>query len=155
MQRMSQGIATDVEFVLCYIFGGCVYKWLHNGERTVALNMQQVAMVADSAFVAMTDDAIAVSIGNGAADRSAAALAADPPSPPMTMGMDIDASKYYELMAMSVMEPVAGEDPISLEARESMRDALLEWSRLLDRTGFNVRFTESGIVIDSNTTLAE
>ena len=123
--------------------------------KPVALNMQQVSMVADSAFVAMTDDAIAISIGEGAENRSGAALVDDPPSPPLTMGMDLDASRYYELIAMSMMEPTTGDDPMSLESREAMRDAMLEWSRLLDRTGFDIRFTDRGMVVISKTTLAD
>jgi len=123
--------------------------------KPVALNVQQVSMVTDSAYAAMTGDALAVSIGENADDRAAGALRADSVSPPVTMAVSMNASLYYELLAQSIMEPTDSGEELSLETREALRDSFLETSKLYDRMSFGLRFTERGIEVNSQTTLAD
>ena len=103
----------------------------------------------------MSDDALAVAIGENAGDRAADALDAAAVSPPMTMAVSMNASLYYELLAQSIMEPTDSGEELSLETREALRDSFLKTSELYDRMSFGIRFTERGLEVDSHTTLAE
>ena len=109
-------------------------------------------MVADAAYAAMSDSAIAVAVGEGAAERASGALSAESVEPPLSMGFNMNASLYYQLMAQNAMDSSDDELP---EAREAMREAMLASSEIYDRMSFGLRFTEQGVVIESRATLAD
>ena len=73
----------------------------------------------------------------------------------MTMAVSMNASLYYELLAQGIMEPTDGGEELSLETREALRDSFLATSELYDRMNFGVRFTDRGIEVSSDTTLAD
>ncbi len=121
--------------------------------KPVPLDMAQLNAVTDGAFAALNDEAIVVAVGNGAEARAAAALESDSVAPPLSMAVTMNASIYYELMARNIME--SSDDELSYEAREALRDGFLQISELFDRMTFDIRFTDKGIEIESNTTLKD
>jgi hypothetical protein len=121
--------------------------------KPVPLDMAQLNMVTDSAYAALSDQALVISVGEDAETRAAAALEADLLEPPLSMGVTMNASVYYALMAESMMD--SDGDELSYEARAALRDSLLQISELFDRMTFDVRFTDKGLEIESNTTLKD
>ena len=123
--------------------------------KPVALDVQQVQMMGYTAYAAMTNDAIAVSVGEGASDRAAESLTAESSQPPLSMGVAMNASLYYEFMASGLTDAGSGGDDGSPAARAAMREAMLASSELYDRITFGMRFTDKGIVLESRATLVD
>ena len=127
----------------------------------IALNLPELNELSDNIYAAMLTDAVAVSIGEGAESRVTEVLNAEPTEPPPFISVTMDAGTYYELIAESMvrdMESMQGEDgvsPMSPEAREAVRDAMIAVGDIYDRFAIDVMFTENGVEIRSKVTLAD
>jgi hypothetical protein len=118
------------------------------------LDMPQAQMLGGDVFVAMTDDALALSVGDGAETELARMLTADATDNGTFLSFSMDAARYYTFIgeAMALSEP-DDENELSPEFQAAMQDMMLAIADIYDRMLVDVRFTEKGIVIDSSVTL--
>lgn len=123
-----------------------------NGEA-VALDLPQIRDMGVTVYAAMSEDGIAISIGDDAEDRVTEVLNADVVEPTPVFGMAMDAGRYYELIAQSMMEDP--NDELSVESREALRDVMLAVGDIYDRISFDLRFTENGIEVGTVVTIAQ
>lgn len=120
------------------------------------LDMPQTQMLGGDVFVAMTDDALALSVGDGAETELARMLTADATDNGTFLSFSMDAARYYTFIgeAMALSEP-DDENAMSPEFQAAMQDMMLVIADIYDRMFVDVRFTEKGIVIDSSVTLRD
>ncbi len=120
------------------------------------LDMPQAQMLGGDVFVAMTDDALALSVGDGAETELARMLTADATDNGTFLSFSMDAARYYTFIgeAMALSEP-DDENAMPPEFQAAMQDMMLAIADIYDRMFLDVRFTEKGIVIDSSVTLRD
>ncbi len=125
--------------------------------RARQLNLPQLAELAQEAFAALSDSALAVAVGAGAERAAEAMLAAKPGASKPFASFSMDARRYYDLMGEAVMQakPDEGEEPLPEEIRAAIRDIMLSSSGLYERMAIDVHFTERGIEISSRMALAD
>ena len=121
------------------------------------LNLPQLAELAQDAFAALSDSALAVAIGNGAAEAAEALLTAEPDASRPFASFSMDAKRYYELMGNAVMhaDSEKDEEPMPEELRTAIRDIMVSSGELYERMVVDVHFTERGIEIGSKMALAD
>lgn len=121
------------------------------------LNLPQLAEIAQEAFAALSESAMAVAIGAGAEQVVEAMLIAEPPAVAPFASFAMDARRYYDVMGDAVMqaEPEEGEEPLPEELRSAIRDIMLSSAELYDRMTINVYFTERGIEVLSHMDLSD
>lgn len=110
-------------------------------------------MVAE-AYAALTQQAVAVAVGNDSEARLRSLLAA-PAGDPLFLSSDIDLGRYYGLMAnmASLGAQNAAAPP---ELAEAMNDLMTTFSEgPFDRSRGDVRFTERGVEMRSTVTLTD
>ena len=123
---------------------------LQTDGKVVPLHLPQIEATLGSAFVAMTESALAISTGEGMEDRLPDALGAAPSSPSPFMSTEMDASRYYSFLGEAMaMEHDDGDDAASPEAKEAMRDVMNALAEVLDRIRVDIYFTERGIEMPS------
>ena len=106
-----------------------------------------------SVFAAMDEDGIAISMGDDAEDRVTDVLNADVIEPTPVFSMAMDAGRYYEMIADSMM--VDPNDDLPEETREALRDTLLVVGDIYDRMSLDMRFTENGVEFSTVVTIAQ
>lgn len=118
--------------------------------KPVKLEMPQLAEIAEQAFAALSTNALAVSLGDGAEDVAADMLKAKSPKSAPFMSMSMDSARYYamigEAMAMDTQDDDGEETPI--EIREALRDVMVLSGSIYERMSFEMRFTDRGVEID-------
>ncbi len=124
--------------------------------KPVKLPLPPVATgTIDSAYVAMTDEALAISVGNGGESRLESMLAAAPSVPSPFLSMDIDAARYYsflgEAMALGDDE---GDSDEGAEIVQATSDMMKSFGDVFSRIAVDIQFTERGIEIPSTIVLA-
>lgn len=121
------------------------------------LNLPQLAQLAQEAFAALSETALAVAVGAGAERAVEAMLTAEPAASRPFASFSMDARRYYEFMGDAVMraEPDKDEEPLPEELRTAIRDIFRSSSELYERVAINVHFTTRGIEISSRMALAE
>jgi hypothetical protein len=122
----------------------------------VPLAIPQLQAIAKSAYAAMAQTALAVSLGSEARTRVMTVLNADSSEPPPIMSASMDAATYYELVSQSMMaeqDEEGVENPLPEAARIALRDAVLAMGKMYDRMVLDVRFTARGIEMNSKVTL--
>ena len=118
-----------------------------NGEP-VKLEMGQIAALGQTVHVAMTDSAIALSVGDGIEVKLGDMLQASVSDPSPFMTFDMDAARYYNFIGDAMMADGGGMDtmPELLEATRAIMDmARKSFSRL----SITIDFTEHGIELNS------
>jgi hypothetical protein len=120
------------------------------------LDMPQAQALGGDVYVAMTDDALALSVGDGAETELAQMLNAAATNNGTFLSFSMDAARYYTFIgeAMALSEP-DDEDAMSPEFQAAMQDMMLAIADIYDRMIVDVRFTGKGIVIDSSVTLRD
>ena len=124
--------------------------------KPVAFDLPQMQSVVDSVYIALTDDALAMSFGDGMELELDAMLSADADNNGTFMSFSMDASRYYAFIAdaMSLAEQDE-ENPMPPEMQAAMNDIMVAFSGFYDRVTADVRFTERGVEIDSLITLKD
>ncbi len=122
----------------------------------IQLDMPQAQALGGDVYVAMTDDALALSVGDGAETELAQMLNADATNNGTFLSFGMDAARYYTFIgeAMALSEP-DDEDEMTPEFRAAMQDMMLAVAEIYDRMLVDVKLTEKGIVIDSSVTLRD
>jgi hypothetical protein len=115
----------------------------------VRLELAQLAELADDVFAALSSNALAISLGNGAEKDSANMLLADSAKPIPFMSMNLDAERYYAMLEeVMSQEPVdEDEEETPKELRDAMNRVMLLSGSMYERMSVDVLFTERGIEI--------
>jgi hypothetical protein len=119
--------------------------------KPVKLEMAQLAEISNEVFAALSDNALAISLGEGAETNSADMLVADSPDSPPFMSMSMDSARYYSMIgdAMSMQAVDTGDDSkMPAEIRSAMQKVMMLSGSMYDRMSVEIRFTERGVEID-------
>jgi hypothetical protein len=124
--------------------------------KPLKLDLPQAQMMGGDVFVALTDNALALSVGDGAETALPAMLAAEATNDGTFFSFSMDAARYYAFLgeAIALGEPDA-ENPMSPEFQAAMQEMMLAVSNIYDRLSVDVRFTDKGIVVDSSVTVRD
>lgn len=122
--------------------------------KPVRLDVAQLAAGGDVVYIAMTDNALALSVGDGQENNLSAMLAAPAVSPSPFITMEMDADRYYAMLAEAMSKtPADGEtNPQVMAASESLMRIAQE---MLDRIAYRVEFTGKGIEINTEVALKD
>ena len=122
-----------------------------------ALDLPQLAEIADKAFVALSNVGISVAMGEGSAENSEAMLVADVEMPPPFVSFSMDSKRYYDFVGDALMQENETEDGESepLALRTAMRDVMVSSGELYERVSVKVHLTERGVEIGSRMTLSD
>lgn len=121
----------------------------------VRLEMGQLAALGQTVHIAMTDDAIAVSVGEGTEDRLGAMLAASVNDPSPFMAFEMDAARYYDSIGDAMMTDGDGDIESMQELQEAMQAMMNMAKESLSRLSITVDFTEHGIELNSTVHLTQ
>lgn len=124
--------------------------------KPVPLDLPQAQAMGITAFAAMNDDALAVSVGENAESELGDVLEADAADPSPFASFSMDAARYYGFIgeAMSVTDG-DDENAPTPEMQAAMQEVMAAIADVYDRMSVDVSFTERGIELDSSVTLQD
>ena len=125
---------------------------LRPDSKPVKLAVPAMAAMIKAAWVAMSEDAIALSVGAGSENGLEAMLGVASRQPPPFMSMSLDAARYYTLVGDIAMHTDSDEAP---EVTRANAEIMKNLGQLIDRISFDVEFTEHGIQMPSTMTLTD
>ena len=126
-----------------------------NGEP-VALNLPPFTSQVDAAFVAMTDNTLGIGIGEGSEGSLATLVDSPVANPPPFMSVSLDGERYYDFMSDVIRAGAANDDQdVSPEAQRAMSTVMTGVGDLIERITVNIMFTDNGIEMPSEVTLAD
>jgi hypothetical protein len=131
---------------------------LKPGSKPVRLPVPPAAAPVETAWVAMSDKALALSIGEGGEAELPAMLGAPLPDPAPFMSLDMDAGAYYGFIADATAQAAAGDDGAedrSPEFQAAFSRTMNSLGAAIDRIAFDVHFSERGIEFPSTVELAD
>ncbi len=108
---------------------------------------------AETAWLALSESAIALSVGKDAETALPALLRAEAGAPPPFMSAGIDGARYYSLVGDAMR--ASDDEEMSEAMREALSDVLAAAADFYGRLQFDVTFTARGIEIDSEANLAD
>ena len=124
--------------------------------KPVALALPQLQAMGMEAFAALSENALAISVGSDAESESQDALGADASAPPPFISFSMDAARYYSFMGDAVAAGDAGaEGGPSPEMQQSVNDMMQAIAELYDRMSGDVLFTENGVEMVMTETLKD
>jgi hypothetical protein len=124
--------------------------------KPVLLDLPQAQMLGHDMYAAMNNDALALSIGDGAEAELGSMLSAKGRDNGTFMAFSMDAGRYYAFIGEAIqMQEPDDETPMSPEFQKAMQDLMLAVADIYDRVSADVRFTDDGIVIDSVVTMGD
>jgi len=106
----------------------------------------------DSAWIALSESALAISVSPAAESVLPEMLHADSVSPPLFMSMDVDAASYYKMLGEAMKHD---DDEIGEEMEAAIAELMLAAAGFYDRFAVHVGFTARGIEISAEVTLAD
>ena len=121
----------------------------------VRFESRQIAGVVDAAFVAMTDTALAFSIGQGVEARLGDMFSAAVNDPHPFASMEMDAARYYEFISKTMVIEDDEEDPTPPELKAAIGETMAAVGQVFSRMTVRVEFTERGIEFPSTIELSE
>jgi len=116
---------------------------------------RQLGGAIDSSFVALNNEALALSIGDSAQGEVGEMLGGDIVSPPPFMSMSVDAARYYSFVGEAMTMDGASDGDLSPAAQEAMGDMLKAMGEMYDRMSMDVHLTSRGVEITSVVTLGD
>ena len=128
---------------------------LQAGDEPVPFEMPAKGGETETVYLAMSDKALAVSVGEGVEAKLIDMLGAAPQEPPPFMSMSVDAGRYYALIGNAVAARDGGDDGTSDNMRAALKDAMEAIADIYERITLHVIFTSRGVEIDSAVTLAD
>jgi hypothetical protein len=125
--------------------------------KPVALDLPQLQGMGVDAYAAMTDDVVAIGVGENAAAKLAGMLQAKPSDPPPFASFSFDAARYYAFLgdAIAAAEPGDDEPEASPEMKAAVNDIMGLIAELYDRMVLEVLVTAHGAEIHSSVTLKD
>ena len=130
---------------------------LQPDSKPVELQVPQLATLAEAAYAAMSQSALAMAVGTSAETRVTEMLDAPVTEPTPFLSGSMDASWYYSLLAESILleEAEEDEDPMPEGAKLALVDVMNAIGSMYDRMYFDMRFTTRGIEMISEATTPE
>lgn len=129
---------------------------LQPDSKPVLLDMPQAQMLGQVLYAALSEQALALSIGEGAETELSNMLSADAVDNGTFFNFSMDAARYYAFVAEAMeMQEADAEAPMSPAFQKAMQEMMLAIADIYDRMSADVRFTDQGIVIDSVVTLGD
>jgi hypothetical protein len=128
---------------------------LQPGGDPVALDLPQLQAMGISAFAALTDGAVAVSVGEESESEVQGMLGAEGATPPPFMSFSIDAARYYSFMGEAIAVGDDGEDAPTPEMKAALNELMQSIADLYDRMSGDVLFTANGIEMHMIETLKD
>ena len=108
---------------------------------------------SDSAWVALTESAIALSVSDDAETVLPALLVAESGTPPPFISVGLDGARYYQLLGDAMR--ASDDEEMSEEMREALSEVFAAAAEFYDRLKVDATFTERGIEIESDMALAD
>jgi hypothetical protein len=122
----------------------------------VRLEVPQAQMLGSDAYAALSDGALALSIGEGAVAQLGAMLDAEARDDGTFFNFSMDAERYYTFVGEAMAEAKNDdENQMSPAFQDAMQDIMLAIADMYDRMSVDMRFTEDGVVMDNRITLGE
>ncbi|NIL93529.1 MAG: hypothetical protein GTO71_03580 [Woeseiaceae bacterium] len=122
----------------------------------VALDLPQMQAAGMEAFAALTDSALAISVGGDAETQVQSMLAADPSDPSPFLGFSMDAARYYSFMGEAIAAgETGGDDAPTPELQAALNEMMQSVAELYDRMSGDILFTENGIEVNMTETLKD
>lgn len=126
-----------------------------NGEP-VPFNSPQMAMIASSVFVALQDNGLAMSFGDGQEGGLNDMLNADAEDSGTFLSFSMDAGRYYSFLGDAMMlAEQDDENSMPPEMQAAMNDVMQAAGSLYDRMSADFRLTERGIEMDTTVTFQD
>ncbi len=125
------------------------------GGDPVRLDLPMLAATGQAMYVAMSDEAIALSMGEGMQDGLTSMLAAPALEPSPFIGADMDAARYYGFIQEAIeADPDSALDQMP-EMQEALRSVMGAIQKMFKRSRFIIGFTGAGIEMESEAILAD
>jgi hypothetical protein len=121
--------------------------------KPVKLELPPVSPAVTEAFVAMTDNALAISLGSDGADKLVKMLAADFAEPAPFISVFMDTGRYYEFVADTMQ--LAQNEKSSPELVTAVSELMISMADWFGKATFDVNFTEKGLEMQSTIEIAE
>jgi hypothetical protein len=121
----------------------------------VRFESPQLANVVDVAYVAMTEDALALSMGAGTEARLVNMLTAAFSDPTPFMNMEMDAARYYDFIAQAVALEDDEENPTSPELKAAISEMMGVVGNMFSRMTIEIEFTERGVEFPTTILLSD
>lgn len=125
--------------------------------KPVALDVPQMQAMGMSAFAALSDNAVAISVGDDAEVELGMLLGADASDPSPFMSFSMDASRYYGFLGDAMVAGANDDDENapSPEMQAAMQEIMQAIADVYDRMSADIRFTDRGVEIESIVTLQD
>jgi hypothetical protein len=124
--------------------------------KPVALQLPQVQAMGIEAFAALSDDAIAVSVGAGSEAELEGMISAQAADEAPFLSFSMDAARYYGFLADAIAAGDSdSEKAPSPEMQAALEEIMQAVADVYDRMTADVRFTARGVEIDSSVTLKD
>ncbi len=123
--------------------------------KPVEFTPRQLGGMVDTTFVALEQNALALSVGEGAESEVTRLLDADAADPAPFMSMSLDAERYYSFIGEAMMLDPNAEEDLGPEAQQAMSDLMVALGKLYDRIIMDIHLTKRGVEIDSVVTLGD
>ncbi len=107
----------------------------------------------ESAWIALNDSAIAFSVSEDAETVLPSLLEAEGGAPPPFMSMGLDGTRYYTMLGEAMRED--DDEEMSEEMRDAVSEVMSVAAEFYERLQVDVTFTERGIEIDTDMSLAD
>jgi hypothetical protein len=113
----------------------------------VALEMPQVQAMGMSAYAALTENAVAIGVGEDSESDLTGMLDADAADPSPLISFSMDAGRYYAFLgdAIAATEPKEGDKGPSPEMQAAMKDIMNAVAGLYERMTIDIMLTSNGV----------
>lgn len=119
---------------------------LESNGKPLRLSMPQIDALGQVVHIAMTDDALAISVGGGMERGLSDLLKSSAPDAPPFIYTEMDAAAYYEYVGISMLGGASAVSDIP-ELQEAISEQNAVFQELMDKISFNVSFTGDGVVL--------
>jgi len=129
---------------------------LQTDGKPVPLDLPQMQAMGIAAFAALTDSALAISVGEDAESKLEGMLDAEPSDPAPFMSFSVDAARYYAFLGEAIAAGEQGqEDAPSPELQAALQEVMLAVADVYDRMSADVLLTERGVELRSSVVLKD
>jgi hypothetical protein len=129
--------------------------------KPVKFDIPQAPSQIGTAYLGMNEKGLGLAVGDNAESRLTEILAASAGDPPPFLSVKMDAARYYDLVADSMMVENPDEqenvDPSEMppEFRNAISGVIKELGKLIDRISVDILLTEKGVEMPATVTLAK
>jgi len=124
--------------------------------KPALLDLPEAKMAGGDVYIAMNDDALALSVGDGSEMQLGDMLSADVSDNGTLFSFSMDAGRYYAFAGEAMAEAQDDADnPMTPAMKEATQDVMSAMADMFDRMSLNVLLTQDGIVMEGVETLAE